>query len=572
VTQKLLKLKNESPRMTLRNRRVWLWALLFFIAIVLLSLLVWLVGRYEKSRLQDQLEISVSDISTDIRSRLTRHMQRMQVLMDRNETTWLTESRQFLESENTILRLERRSSSLQVQSIVNTPFLKQASPEGIFLHLDRGTFIGDVTLACISAAHVSEPSFSNSYFVPASDGTGYQVTDMCLPSFENGKPVGYLVVTYSLERIIKEWGATNLKQNEELSLREADGSRLAVGGHSQPDGGHLLSAATVLNLRGNKLVLHLTSTQSTPYWLDNTPTAVALLLILALSGVLWLLYRDTRKRHQMEAALAHEIAQQRKAEEVSRQSLERLQKSARLATLGEMASMMSHELNQPLAAITSYASGSLHLLANPAQGESAQSDILQIKTALERIASQSERASLVIKSVHNFVRRRETEHAFIAPHALFDSVLPLIGLQAKQTDVRLEIHTAKGLPLVWCDKTLIEQVLINLSRNGIQAMGSPGNNQRCLTLSASLYLSSSERQVEFKIQDTGTGLSPDVADKLFTQFFTTKAEGMGLGLSLCRTVIEQHGSSLAYTTRTGHPDSGTIFSFKLKTDRYADLY
>jgi two-component system sensor histidine kinase DctS len=251
--------------------------------------------------------------------------------------------------------------------------------------------------------------------------------------------------------------------------------------------------------------------------------------------------------------------------------LERLQKSARLATLGEMASMMSHELNQPLAAITSYASGTLHLLATSEPGKPHPEDIAQITTALERIAAQSERAGLVIKSVHNFVRRRETDHTFVAPHSLFDSVLPLLNLQAKQMDIQLTIHTAKDLPLVWCDKTLVEQVLINLARNGMQAMGQAGIIKRRLTLSANLLHVGNERLVEFLVQDTGTGLTAEVAERLFTPFFTTKSEGMGLGLSLCRTVIEQHGSSLAYTTVIEPPHTGTIFSFKLKTERYANI-
>jgi two-component system sensor histidine kinase DctS len=284
-----------------------------------------------------------------------------------------------------------------------------------------------------------------------------------------------------------------------------------------------------------------------------------------------LLNRDTRKRHQTEAQLAREIIQQRKSEEVSRQSLDRLQKSARLATLGEMASMMSHELNQPLAAITSYASGSLNLLATAEQGKVDPADIAQITMALERITAQSERAGSVIKSVHNFVRRRETDHAFVAPQSLFDSVLPLVNLQAKQIDIKVQIVSAKDLPLVWCDKTLIEQVLINLARNGMQAMGQQPVGKRQLTLRAQLLTIQGERLVEFSIQDTGTGLTAEVAERLFTPFFTTKSEGMGLGLSLCRTVIEQHGSSLAYTTVIEPSDTGTIFSFKLKTERYANI-
>jgi two-component system, LuxR family, sensor histidine kinase DctS len=138
-------------------------------------------------------------------------------------------------------------------------------------------------------------------------------------------------------------------------------------------------------------------------------------------------------------------------------------------------------------------------------------------------------------------------------------------------DIHLSIHTAKDLPLVWCDKTLIEQVLINLARNGMQAMGQVGITKRRLTLSANLLHAGNERLIEFLVQDTGTGLSAEVAERLFTPFFTTKSEGMGLGLSLCRTVIEQHGSRLAYTTAIQPPHTGTTFSFKLKTERYANI-
>jgi two-component system sensor histidine kinase DctS len=293
-------------------------------------------------------------------------------------------------------------------------------------------------------------------------------------------------------------------------------------------------------------------------------------LVFALLAVLWLLYRDTKKRIRTEAKLAREIIQQRKAEEVSRQSLERLQKSARLATLGEMASMLSHELNQPLAAIASYATGSLNLLPADTHSTPSAQDLYELKIALERIATQSARAGQVIKSVHGFVRRRETERSFIAPKILLDAVLPLIGLQAKQLGVRIDKQIDPGLPKVWCDTTLIEQVIINLARNGMQAMDSSSipTHARKLTLRAMLVLN--ERRldppfVEFQIEDQGPGMTAEVANRLFTPFFTTKDEGMGLGLSLCRTVIEQHASSLIYTTHTEPPHTGTTFSFKLMT-------
>jgi signal transduction histidine kinase len=536
---------------------------------VLFTSLIWLVGRYEQSRFEDQLEITANDLASDIRAKLARNAQRLQALVERETPNWQWTAKEFLEQQPEILRIERRNLALHIDAARDTAFLPRISKQGVFESFGRHNFAVDVMHACALAARSLEPTYSISYFVPQGDGTGFEVTDMCMPSLENNKLTGYLVVTYSLDRILKEWGDASIKRQEEISFREADGARLAVVGTAGKLG-NKFSVQTVLNLQGMALILHLESWRSAPYWLANTPTALAVLLGLALLGVLWLLYRDTKRRMRTEAKLAREIIQQRKAEEVSRQSLERLQKSARLATLGEMASMLSHELNQPLAAIASYASGSLNLLASDASSMPSEQDIYELKIALERIASQSARAGQVIKSVHGFVRRRETERNFVQPQTLLDAVLPLIGLQAKQLGVRIAMQIEPKLPSVWCDTTLVEQVIINLARNGMQAMDSAATPaaKRRLTLIAKA--SASERLgerplVEFQVVDQGSGLAQDVAHRLFTPFFTTKEEGMGLGLSLCRTVIEQHASSLTYTTMTEPPHTGTTFSFKLMT-------
>src|SRR5207344_923253 len=123
-----------------------------------------------------------------------------------------------------------------------------------------------------------------------------------------------------------------------------------------------------------------------------------------------------------------DVSAQRRMEELSRQQQERLQATARLASVGEMASLLSHELNQPLAAIASYATGSLNLIEDP-----AEDTLTMVKQALQRIAEQAERAGRVIKSVHDFVRRRHQAHEVIAADALIDSVLPLVRLQARKS-------------------------------------------------------------------------------------------------------------------------------------------
>ncbi|MBP7538102.1 MAG: PAS domain S-box protein [Ottowia sp.] len=249
-----------------------------------------------------------------------------------------------------------------------------------------------------------------------------------------------------------------------------------------------------------------------------------------------------------------DMTAQRRAEELSRASQERLQASARLATVGEMASLMSHELNQPLAVISSYATGSLNLLQQPA-GDAAT--LHDVRTALSRIAEQAGRAGKVIHSVRDLVRQCSTSRQAVAPRVLFDAVLPLVQLQARKLGATVHVDVPADLPAVWCEATMIEQVLLNLARNGLQAMAE-APAPRLLRLQA--RLGPAHTAVEFVVADSGEGISDDVAAQLFTPFFTTKDEGMGLGLSLCRTVVEQHGSALQHQPQTPR---GTVFRFTL---------
>ena len=279
-----------------------------------------------------------------------------------------------------------------------------------------------------------------------------------------------------------------------------------------------------------------------------------------------------------------DVSEQRRVEELSRASQDRLQATARLAMIGEMASLLSHELNQPLAAISSYATGSLNLLRDQLdEGVDRPSDRVAIadvdvpgklssdlQGAMSRIAEQAERAGKVIKSVHDFVRRRDQTREAIEPRALLDAVMPLVSLQARKLSVTVVTEVDPTCPAVLCDRTMVEQVLLNLSRNGMQAMSDSadgmdgqvsGSTPRILTLRIKPAASNARSSwVEFSVTDLGEGITPEVAQQLFTPFFTTKAEGMGLGLSLCRTVIEQHGGFLGFEAVTPR---GTIFSFTL---------
>jgi two-component system sensor histidine kinase DctS len=253
-----------------------------------------------------------------------------------------------------------------------------------------------------------------------------------------------------------------------------------------------------------------------------------------------------------------DISEQRRIEELSRASQERLQATARLATVGEMASLLSHELNQPLAAIASYANGSLNLLKDPGAAPQTLDDV---HMALRRIAEQAGRAGKVINSVHDFVRRRDQAREAVAPEALLDAIAPLVNLQARKLQVKVHTRFEPKLPPVLCDRTMVEQVLLNLARNGMQAMDQPGSMERVLVLQVRRAASNAEHGwVEFSVSDVGVGIADDVERQLFTPFFTTKAEGMGLGLSLCRTVVEQHGGHLRFEPLAPR---GTVFRFTL---------
>lgn len=265
---------------------------------------------------------------------------------------------------------------------------------------------------------------------------------------------------------------------------------------------------------------------------------------------------DSQGRHAGWMSAVLDVSEQRRMEELSRQQQERLQATARLATVGEMASLLSHELNQPLAAIASYANGSMNLLS-----EGHADALPMLRQAVQRIAEQAERAGRVIKSVHDFVRRREQAREAIRVDQLIDAVLPLVRLQARKSGARIELDLPDPLPRVLCDRTMIEQVLLNLTRNAIQAMeGTTPLAQRVLTLRVR---SVREKWVAFSVIDAGPGIAPEVAARLFTPFFTTREEGMGLGLSLCRTVIEQHGGALDYTSPAIPGGAGTEFRFTL---------
>jgi two-component system sensor histidine kinase DctS len=276
---------------------------------------------------------------------------------------------------------------------------------------------------------------------------------------------------------------------------------------------------------------------------------------------------DAHGRHTGWMSSILDITDRKRAEELNRQQQEKLETSARLATMGEISSMLAHELNQPLAAISSYTAGALNVLARASDG-STPLDAGMLTRALEQANTQARRAGQIIRSVHEFVKKREPRRETVTIQHVVDGIRALIDLQARQSYVALQLDIAADLPPVLADRVLLEQVLLNLTRNAIEAMQAIDPERRILRIAAT-HTGGPAGQVAVSVIDNGHGIAPEVAERLFSPFFSTKAEGMGMGLSICRTAIEFHGGTL---THAANPDGGTVFTFTLQEAQAAPVH
>ena len=221
---------------------------------------------------------------------------------------------------------------------------------------------------------------------------------------------------------------------------------------------------------------------------------------------------------------------------------------SRLTAMGEMASSLAHELNQPLSAITSYLRGAATLL------KAEEVDRGRIREAMDRSAAQALRAGDIIKRLREFVAKGETQHALEDPAVLLEEAAALALVGVKEQGVRVSLRCDHDLPEILVDKIQIQQVALNLIRNAVEAMET--SSRRELVVAVTRL----KEFAFFAVADTGTGISPEIAEHLFQPFVTSKANGMGVGLSICRTIIEAHGGRISAGPNDG---GGTVFEFTL---------
>jgi C4-dicarboxylate-specific signal transduction histidine kinase len=251
-------------------------------------------------------------------------------------------------------------------------------------------------------------------------------------------------------------------------------------------------------------------------------------------------------------AFLRDITERKQAESQANELRDTLAHSKRVSIMGEIASGLAHELNQPL--------GAIHLDANTALFLAQELDTPGLPECLRRISEQSFRAGEIIRRMRSFIRRDSSHKAPEDINRLVREVLMLLGDNLSENAVTVDLNLAERLPPIVVDGIQIQQVLVNLIRNASEAMAQNVDAQRVLSLRTERI----ENEVRVSISDTGCGLDRDIAAKLFFPFQTTRPAGLGLGLSICRTLVEAHNGRIDVHP---NPDRGTTFLFTIPVPR-----
>ena len=253
--------------------------------------------------------------------------------------------------------------------------------------------------------------------------------------------------------------------------------------------------------------------------------------------------------------IATDITDRVNMEELNNQQSERLQQTSRLITMGEMASSLAHELNQPLAAIANYNMGCVNRLqANDYRPE-------ELLAAMQKASAQAERAGKIIRRVRDFVKKSAPNRGAVQIDEVIEEIIGFAEIEARKAGVRISVSVPADLPPAYADKIMIEQVVLNLVKNGIEAMQDTPRADRELAISAR---ANGRDFIEVKVADRGHGVLVEQTEKLFAPFYTTKPEGMGMGLNICRSIIEFHHGRLWATANSG---GGSVFSFTLPANQ-----
>lgn len=259
------------------------------------------------------------------------------------------------------------------------------------------------------------------------------------------------------------------------------------------------------------------------------------------------------------AGIIRDLSAQKADQEALLEQRERLARVGRLSTMGEMTASIAHEINQPLTAISAYAQACVKLLEKEGpDGATSSAHLARVKDGLRKLNEQSLRAGAIIERIQRFVRHEGSEKRLIDLNELMRDLVHLAEADARLHSVELKFELQADMPLAYCDPVQIQQVALNLIRNAIDAM----LEVECAYGSEVVVHTRTcgGEDVEVSVVDRGTGVSEENQPMVFSPFHTTKAEGMGMGLSICRSIMREHGGDLKFTNNEDH---GCTFYFRL---------
>jgi PAS domain S-box-containing protein len=262
--------------------------------------------------------------------------------------------------------------------------------------------------------------------------------------------------------------------------------------------------------------------------------------------------------------IATDITARLRSEEQAAAQADKAQVTSRLVTMGEMASSVAHELNQPLTAITNYCNG---MVSRVTADSISPPDLI---AALQKTARQAERAGLIIRRIRAFVKRSEPQRQPAQAKQIIEDAVDLAGIELRRRNVAIRVYVAQRLPVILVDPILIEQVVLNLLKNAAEAIDGaqlPPARRHIELRVVPRHTAEEGGVIEFSVTDMGPGMKDEVIARLYEAFFSTKAEGLGIGLSLCRTIVESHrGRMRAQNIYNGTQATGCRFSFTVPVD------
>ncbi|UWU76566.1 ATP-binding protein [Bradyrhizobium huanghuaihaiense] len=269
----------------------------------------------------------------------------------------------------------------------------------------------------------------------------------------------------------------------------------------------------------------------------------------------WAVQRDELGRPVATMETNSDITEQKRAEDALYNARSQLEHVTRVSTLGELTASIAHEVNQPLAAIVTNGEAGLRWLLRD------EPNLEEVRRAVERMIGNGRRASEVIARLRALASKSNPSHTALTLNDIVTDVIPLVEREMHNNDVALRLDLQAPAPFVLGDRVQLAQVVINVVVNAIHAMSQiEGRTRRLSITSRTSYGQSNSRMAVLEIEDTGTGIDPKMADHLFSAFHTTKADGMGMGLSISRSIVESHGGSISATSGK---QSGALFEIRL---------